>query len=1106
MTITNNSASTLTLGGNVSMTQGGLLTLATTSTASTIQLNGNITDSPSNPGSLALSASGTNSGNNTNFILNGTDTYSGTTSITVNTGSLGSIQLGTDSPFGTSKVFVNLVTGATSAQLQALNSTRTISNAMDLNGGLNFIGFNSFNLNGPLNIINATAGSRTLNALATGIVVSLGSTGSASTITLGNPLANGGDNAGKTLALTVSSGSMIVVNDAIQDPATGGGTSSGNVTPTGVGTVLFNDQSTYTGLTTLSGGGTSIQIASSSIMSGSNIISGPFGASTVVANNSTNSLIEAVGGDRTVANPVVWVTGMTVQNAPTTGINANTSGNLTFTGPFSLLSTTSRTFVFDTPGKTVTMGASPNSSTITFNPATAVTGPVNLAIAVATNSTLIINDVMQDNLSGPTSPDTVSYVSFGTAPANGFGTLVLNAASTYTGMTTFTGGSTNTTAATIQFGTSSVTSGTNIVSGPVGRGTFEPSNQAAPPMFEALGADQTIANPMIISPSGFFVANAPGTPFNLSFTGPISLQTGRTLTNNMGTSTTFTMGATGTNAAVFSMSGQLVLQTQISGGGNTVINDQLTDGSTSKGNIIFQNNVQTTLTNPNNTFTGGVAVNSGAKLTVSADGNLGAATGTVSINAGTLLSTGTFSSIRNVALNGTGTNTIDATGTNVLTLTGGLTGTGSLTKGTNSGTLQLANIAGYTLSGSVTAGGGLLAFGAASSFTNTPNGPVVSGGGLSGPVNITGALTINANASAALNPSLPGTGKNNSVGSLSVGNGGSLDIGNHTVIVQNAPDETVIGGYLSNGYAGGFWNGTSPSGGAIKSIVAFNDNSGSTSIGYGNSADFTFGGSTSPYAVGGPKALSGNQVVVAPALAGDLLLSGTVGPNELALMLGSFGTTGNDWAFGNIDYDAAGLVGPNDLSLLLSNFGHSSAGFTGAKTSAKSLTSTAKPSLVASASDVAPPPADGIELIVNSATGDVQIEGNNATLVTSIVLTSAANGLVGGTTFTPAFSALFNTSASNTNGLIDEFNTFTNGSAVNGLVDMGDVYNTTQNSNDIQFQFSEKGINRGSLQTGSVTYVGVPEPTTLSLLVVASAGLLGRRRRNKSKADAVTQD
>jgi hypothetical protein len=309
----------------------------------------------------------------------------------------------------------------------------------------------------------------------------------------------------------------------------------------------------------------------------------------------------------------------------------------------------------------------------------------------------------------------------------------------------------------------------------------------------------------------------------------------------------------------------------------------------------------------------------------------------------------------------------------------------------------------------------------------------------------------------------------------------------------------VIGGYLSNGYAGGFWNGTSPSGGAITSVVAFNDNSGATSVGYGNSADFTFGGSTSPYAVGGPKALSGNQVVVAPALAGDLLLSGTVGPNELALMLGSFGTTGNDWAFGNIDYDAAGLVGPNDLSLLLSNFGHSSAGFTHAKTSAKSLTSTAKPSLVASVSDIGPPPADGIELLVDYVSGDVEIEGNNATLVTSVVLTSPANGLVGGTTFTPAFSALFNTSASNTNGLIDEFNTFTNGSAVNGLVDLGNVYNAIQSSGDVQFQFSEKGINRGGLQTGSVTYFSIgPEPTTLSFLGIGAMGLLARRRKLKA--------
>jgi hypothetical protein len=401
------------------------------------------------------------------------------------------------------------------------------------------------------------------------------------------------------------------------------------------------------------------------------------------------------------------------------------------------------------------------------------------------------------------------------------------------------------------------------------------------------------------------------------------------------------------------------------------MNDQVT-GAT--GVLLAANGATLQLTNPNNSYGGGTIVNNTATVSVSADGDLGLASGTVGLNGGGLLSTGTFTSSRGFSLIGTATNTIDATGTNILTLTGAITGSGDLTKGTNAGTLQLTLPAGGALAGNVNVNGGALVLGANSSFTSTPNGPVVSGGGLTSAVSIGGALTINNGAKVAVNPSIPGAGVTNSVGSLSIGNSGVLDIGNHTTIVQNAPDETVIGKYLSTGYAGGFWNGTSPSGGAITSVVAFNDNSGATSIGYGNSADFTFGGSTSPYAVGGPKALSGNQVVVAPALAGDLLLSGTVGPNELALMLGSFGTTGNDWAFGNIDYDAAGLVGPNDLSLLLSNFGHSSAGFTGAKTSAKSLTSTVKPSLTASASDVAPPPADGIELIVNSATGDVQIE------------------------------------------------------------------------------------------------------------------------------------
>ena len=207
-----------------------------------------------------------------------------------------------------------------------------------------------------------------------------------------------------------------------------------------------------------------------------------------------------------------------------------------------------------------------------------------------------------------------------------------------------------------------------------------------------------------------------------------------------------------------------------------------------------------------NAYAGNTTVNGGT-LEVVTDGSLGAGAA-VNLNAGTLLANGSFTSARTINLGATPGSVIDATPSNTLVLTGAINDAGGgLTKGPNLSTVQLAGTGSLSLA-SINAMGGTLSIGATTSYTNTANGPVAIGGGLAAPMTVSGAMTITNGAMVTLNPTAPGSGVTHSVGSLSIGAASSMDIGNHTVIVQNAPDETVIGGYLSNGYAAGFWNGT----------------------------------------------------------------------------------------------------------------------------------------------------------------------------------------------------------------------------------------------------------------------------------------------------------
>ena len=120
----------------------------------------------------------------------------------------------------------------------------------------------------------------------------------------------------------------------------------------------------------------------------------------------------------------------------------------------------------------------------------------------------------------------------------------------------------------------------------------------------------------------------------------------------------------------------------------------LTDAITGSGGLTM-NGSGTLLLAPGsgqtNTFTGGITVTSGV-LSVSADAYLGNAANNITLNAGTLLTTNTFTTARGISLSGGGT--VDASA-GFLTVSGVISGSGGLAT-TGGGALILSGTNTYT--------------------------------------------------------------------------------------------------------------------------------------------------------------------------------------------------------------------------------------------------------------------------------------------------------------------------------------------------------------------------------------------------------------------------
>ncbi len=443
------------------------------------------------------------------------------------------------------------------------------------------------------------------------------------------------------------------------------GGASGSISYGGAtnGVIKILGQNTYAGNTTINVAANTLQIGSSS--NSGTLTSGPFGTGTILTNSGTNSPMQAINADQVVANPMTLTFGFTVSNAAT-------PFNLSFTGPMTYNSASTRTLTINTPNKTVTFGSASSPSTITLN-AVAATA---LLIDPSQNSTLVINDVMQDNgaIAG-----SINYNSIGNNTP--MGTVQLNGANTYSGGTSLNGQTSGSPVVglTVQIGVDTVGSPGSITSGPFGKGTVTTNgNSGGPPILQAFGADRTVANAISMT-SGFFVSGL----HNLNLTGPVTLgSTSRTITNNLASGLTLTFGSAG-SPSTMTLGNTLIFQTQTAGGGMTIINDAISGN----GGLTVQNNATVVLSNAN-TYLGTTTVNN-ATLTLTNTTGSGTGTGPITVGSNGTLQIGNGGAAGAVSGNITNNGSVSFNRSDDSSYSGQITGGGGVAK-RGAGTLSLS--------------------------------------------------------------------------------------------------------------------------------------------------------------------------------------------------------------------------------------------------------------------------------------------------------------------------------------------------------------------------------------------------------------------------------
>jgi autotransporter-associated beta strand protein len=226
--------------------------------------------------------------------------------------------------------------------------------------------------------------------------------------------------------------------------------------------------------------------------------------------------------------------------------------------------------------------------------------------------------------------------------------------------------------------------------------------------------------------------------------------------------------------------------------------------------------------------------------------------------------------------------------TDVLDISGNISGVGKSLSMSGAGTLELSGSNTYTGETTVNSGTLLVSTGGAL----PTKGAVAVNGGL---------LKLAPGASGGSGPAVTSFVN---IGSLTIAGSGQFDLNNnHLILTYGAADPiTTVAAYIKSGYNGGHWNGP----GIISSVALTNASSLLYGVGYADGADGVVAG------------LAPGQIEVAYTLLGDANLDGLVNSADFNILAANFNQSITGWDQGDFNYD--GLVNSADFNALAANF------------------------------------------------------------------------------------------------------------------------------------------------------------------------------------------